>query len=241
MSNEESPLPDFSGEDNFVKPAGLPVRPSVGRGLPRNPSKSSESAFAMIEADEVSKTLDFGMSEEDMLDDSAGEGSSSDLHDSLRALHGQPGAVEEDFSALSADYESGIREEDTYSKPVADFELPELDAVEEKSGITALPVNPFASRKASTGPVPVHDARKPIELPDFSKFDEPEKVEEVSENHKSTPLEEIKEPEKKFSMKMLVILAVIVVAVAAAVVIFSTVLAPSVVSLPTEHFTNLLR
>lgn len=242
MSTEEKPLPDFSGET----PVGLPVRPVAARGIPRGPVKAAPSAFSIIEADEVSRTLDFGMSEEDMLDDSDGEGSSSELHDSLRALHEKPGAIEEDFTDLSADYASGVREEDTYRKSATDFELPDLFATS-----TELPDldAPIAAPVPVHSPVPVpaptsrREARKTLELPDFSKFDEVEEVEETAKPTRSTPLEEIAEPKKKLPLKLLLIIAAVVIAVVV-VVIFLTLPgsgSPAVIAPTVDQFVHLLR
>jgi hypothetical protein len=220
LSIEEKPLPDFAGEAPAVKPSGLPVRPVAGRGVPRNPATVPESAFSIIESDETSRTLDFGMSEEDMLDDSDGEGSSSELHDSLRALHEKPGVVEEDFTALSSDYASGIREEDTYrkSESVTDFELPDLD-----------------------GPTPVHAPDLSLSLPDFSKYDEVE--EEKAVPTKSTPLEEIEEPKKKVPLKLLLVIAAVVLVVVVILVLVALPgsAAPAVITPAVDQITHLLR
>lgn len=234
MSIEEKPLPDFSGETPAVKVTGLPVRPGAGRMLPRNPEKAPESAFSIIESDEISRTLDFGMSEEDMLDDSDGEGSSSELHDSLRALHGKPGVVEEDFSALMSDYASGVREEDSYSKPepedivldlnrpkpnpATDFELPDLDA-----------------------PTPIYSPE--LSLPDFSQYDEVEEPEETVKPPRSVPIEEIAEPKKKFPVKLLVVIAAVVLVVVVVLVMFALPgsAAPAVVTPVLDQVTYLLR
>lgn len=229
MSIEEKPLPDFSGG----APTGLPVRQVTARGIPRGPAKAPVSAFSIIEADEVSRTLDFGMSEEDMLDDSDGEGSSSELHDSLRALHKTPGAIEEDFTDLSSDYASGTREEDSYRKPVSDFELPDLDA---PATVAAAPTNV---------PLPVtrREARKTMSLPDFSKFDEVEKVEETAKPTRSTPIEEIAEPKKKLPLKLLLVIAAVVIA-AVVVVIFLTLPgsgSPAVIAPAVDQVAHLLR
>lgn len=223
MSTEEKPLPDFAGEELAVKPSGLPVRPVVGRGLPRNPATTPKSAFSIIESDETSQTLDFGMSEEDMLDDSDGEGSSSELHDSLRALHGKPGVVEEDFSALMSDYASGVSEEDSYSKPAleSEFELPDLDA-----------------------PTPVFSPDLSQSLPDFSKYDEVEEVKETVKPSRSTLIEDIAEPKKKLPLKLLLTIAAVVVLVVVVVMVFLNLPgsgAPAVIAPAVDQITHLLR
>lgn len=240
MSTEEKPLPDFSGGT----PTGLPVRPATSRGIPRGPAKAPVSAFSIIESDETSRTLDFGMSEEDMLDDSDGEGSSSELHDSLRALHSTPGAIEEDFTGLS-DYETGVSEEETYRTPVSDFELPDLDAAP-----LPVPVSrplPTAAPKPAVDSTPAptsrREARKALELPDFSKFDEVEEVKETAKPTRSTPLEEVAEPKKKLPLKLLLIIAAIVIAVAV-IVVFLTLPgsgSPAVIAPSVDQFAHLLR
>lgn len=184
MSTEEKPLPDFSlpsldDESPTVKTNGLPRVPrpsSSGRRAARvetaAPVEKSYSAFSNIEADEVTKTLDHGMSEEDLQDISEGEGTTSDLHSSLLALHSTPGNFEDDFTFLSNDYESGIREEDTYMKEdEPDFELPPLEEPDEKPVI-----KPVATPAVKSG-LPTNRS-KFQSLPDFSKFDEVEKAEE---------------------------------------------------------------
>lgn len=245
MSTEEKPLPDFSGDT----PAGLPVRPVTARGIPRGPAKAPVSAFSIIESDETSRTLDFGMSEEDMLDDSDGEGSSSELHDSLRALHSTPGAIEEDFTGLR-DYETGVSEEDTYRTPVSnfpvsDFELPDLDTAPAPIAVSR-PIPTAASKPAAIStPAPTsrREARKALELPDFSKFDEVEEVEETAKPTRSTPLEEVAEPKKKLPLKLLLIIAAVIIAVVV-VVIFLTLPgsgSPAVIAPSVDQFVHLLR
>jgi hypothetical protein len=172
------------------------------------------------------------MSEEDMLDDSDGEGSSSELHDSLRALHAKPGAVEEDFADLSADYASGVREEDSYRDPMIEFELPDLDAPEN----TLVDAPPVASKGLP---------RKTLTLPDFSKFDEVEEVEESAKPTRSTPIEEIAEPKNKISPKMLMLIAAVVLVIVAALVVVFVVLpgsaAPAIIAPSVDQIAHLLR
>lgn len=211
MSTEEKPLPDFAQIPTESPSTALPKRPVASTGLPRGRRAAAvstpASAFAIIEEDETSRTLDFGMSEEDMLDDSDGEGSSSELHNSLRVLHGAPGVIEEDFSGLSTDYANEAPEEDSYKKAEVDFELPDLDA----SPVVATP------SVESVAPKTRRELRNQS-LPDFSKFDEVEKVEETSKSLDG--LEEPK-PKKMSSMLMLLIAAVVIVAaIVVAVVVF---------------------
>lgn len=247
MSTEEKPLPDFSGG----APTGLPVRPVTARGIPRGPVKAPVSAFSIIESDETSRTLDFGMSEEDMLDDSDGEGSSSELHDSLRALHSTPGAIEEDFTGLS-DYESGIREEDTYrtpvsNSPVSDFELPDLDADPSPAPIAmSRPIPTAVSKSApvsTPAPTSRREARKALELPDFSKFDEVEKVEEIAKPTRSILIEDVEEPKKKIPLKLLLIIAAVVVVAVVVIVLVAlpSSASPAVVVPVVDQITHLLR
>jgi hypothetical protein len=171
------------------------------------------------------------MSEEDMLDDSDGEGSSSELHDSLRALHAKPGAVEEDFTDLSVDYASGAREEDSYRDPMLEFELPDLDAPDLDSPVSTPVVAPKGL------------PRKTLSLPDFSKFDEVPEVEEPAKPTRSTPIDEIAEPKKKFPLKLIVIIAALVLAVVAILVFVALPGsgAPAVVAPALDQITHLLR
>lgn len=299
MSTEDKPLPSFAPgpADTAVsatKVNGLPRAPRSGR---RAAATAEPSAFSIIETDEVSRTLDFGMSEEDLEDVGEGEGSSSDLHDTLRALQ-DPTPDEDDFEVLTSTYESGIREEDTYEKKVVtdsglpalepvdelpplstssalppletSVELPSLDTSDElppldlsdelppletsSSSVDALPV--FAQSGPET-PVLTRRERRLQEqtLPDFSKYDEPEKVEEPADKSKSAKRSEAKDTSKgkpkastkeveaktdsyakKLSPKLLMALAAVVLVVVIAVVVFVFVLpgaaVPGVITAP---------
>lgn len=222
MSTEDKPLPDFS-----PIPTVAAQRSAKIKGIPRAPVTAPTSAFSIIETDEVSRTLDFGMSEEDLEDVSDGEGSSSELHDSLRARQGIPGAVEDNFASLSSDYSSGIREEDTYRKPEAKFELPEPE----------FELPPLDASSATAGAVA--RSRNSQSLPDFSKFDE---VEEVA-----TPVtEETVEPKTKISPKILILIAAVVLVIVVVLVVVLVVLpgsaaVPAVIAPAVDQLAHLLQ
>lgn len=233
MSTEEKPLPDFA-----QIPTPLPSRRSKANGIPRAPVAAPSSAFSIIETDEVSRTLDFGMSEEDLEDVSDGEGSSSDLHDSLRALHETADSTEDSFETLSSDYSSGVREEDTYlhletdSEVAPDFELPPLEAA-------SIPAPEMKRPRNARPAAALQRPRNTQSLPDFSKFDE---VEEVA---KPIVEEEVVEAKSKISPKllMMIVAVVVVVVIAAVVVLFVLpgISSPAVIAPVVAQFGHLLQ